>query len=125
VQHDEDVGGGDAKLAEVADQRLVQAALGLAGAAGEHRDLHQDEVVAAAWWQLEVVAGMLHDALRPVMARDAQGLHQGGVRRVQQRLLLRCRPALADLEADQWHGWLLLAGGDRHYQYRHGGCRRT
>ena len=82
--------GGDAQLAEVADQCLVQAALGLAGAAGEQGDLDQDEVVAAGGWQLEVVAGVLHDALHPVMVRDTQGLHQGGVRRVQQRPLLGC-----------------------------------
>jgi hypothetical protein len=90
VQHDEDVGGGDAQLTEVVDQRLVQMALGLAGAAGEHRDLDQDEVVAAAGWQLEVIAGVLHDALHPVIVRDTQGLRQGGVRGVQQRLLLGC-----------------------------------
>ena len=88
MQHHEDIGRGDTQLAEVAHQYLVQAALGLAGTTGEHRHLDQDEVVAAAGWQLEVGAGVLHDALHPVLVRDLQGLHQGGVRGVQQRLLL-------------------------------------
>jgi hypothetical protein len=90
VQHHEDIGGGDSQLAEVADQCLVQAALGLAGATGEHRDLDQDEVVAAAGRQLEVFAGVLDDALHPVVVRDPQSLHKGGVRGVHERLLLGC-----------------------------------
>jgi hypothetical protein len=90
MQNDEDIGWGDAQLTEIADQPLVQAALGLAGAAGEHGDLNQDEVVAAARRRLEVLARVLHDALHPVVVRNTQGLHQGSVRRVQQRLLLGC-----------------------------------
>ena len=66
VQHDQDVGGGGSQLAEVVDQCLVQAAFGLPGAAGEHRDLDQDEVVATAGWQLEVLACIFNDALHPV-----------------------------------------------------------
>jgi hypothetical protein len=58
VQHDEDVRGGDAQLAEVTDQCLVQAALGLAGATGEQGDLDQDEVVAAGGWQLELTSSL-------------------------------------------------------------------
>ena len=90
LQHDEAIGRGHAQLAEVVQQCLVQAALGLAGVAGEHRDLVQDEVVAAGGWQLEVLAGVLHDVLQRVLVRDAQRLHQGGVRGVQERLLLGC-----------------------------------
>jgi hypothetical protein len=56
VHHHEDIGRGDTQFAEVAHQYLVQAALGLAGTTGEHRHLDQDEVVAAAGWQLEVGA---------------------------------------------------------------------
>jgi hypothetical protein len=33
---------------------------------------------------------VLHDALHPVVVRNAQGLHQGSVRGIQQRLLLGC-----------------------------------
>ena len=90
VQDDEDVGGGGSQPSEVADQRLVQAALGLGGTAGEQRDLDQDEVIAAGGWQLEVVAGVLHDTLHPVVVRDSQGLHKGGVRGIQERPLLGC-----------------------------------
>jgi hypothetical protein len=62
------------QLTEVADQRLAQATLGLTGAAGEHRDLDQDEVVATAGWQLEVLASIFNDALHPVVFRDTQSL---------------------------------------------------
>jgi len=90
LQHHQDIGRGDTQHAEFAHQCLVQQALGLAGAAGEHHDLDQDEVVAAAGRQLEIIAGVLDDPLHPVVIRDTQGLHQGGVRGVQERLLLGC-----------------------------------
>jgi hypothetical protein len=43
----------------VAHQCPVQQALGLTGAASEHRDLDQDEVVAAAGRQLNIAAQQL------------------------------------------------------------------